>query len=118
VLDQLAGLDGVSSRRMFGGVGLYCDEFFFGLISDDVLYLRVDDSNRTHFSTRGMAPFRPYADRPERPEVSTGYYETPAEVLENAGELVTWARWSVEVAMKAPKTRAAMKRSRKKPGSP
>jgi DNA transformation protein len=46
VLEQLAGLGGVSSRRMFGGAGLYCDEFFFALIADDVLYLRVDDSNR------------------------------------------------------------------------
>ena len=100
VLDQLAGLEGVSSRRMFGGVGLYCDEFFFGLIADDVLYLRVDDSNRADYTARGMAQFRPYADRPH---LSMNYYETPANVLENAGELVTWARRSVAVAMKAPK---------------
>jgi DNA transformation protein len=100
VLDQLAGLEGVSSRRMFGGVGLYCDEFFFGLIADDVLYLRVDDSNRADYSARGMAQFRPYVDRPH---LSMNYYETPADVLENAGELVTWARRSVAVAMRAPR---------------
>jgi DNA transformation protein len=107
VLDQLAGLEDVTSRRMFGGAGLYCDEFFFGLIADDVLYLRVDDSNRADYSTRGMAQFRPYADRPQ---VSMSYYETPADVLENAGELVTWARRSVEVAMRAPKAAAKVKR--------
>jgi DNA transformation protein and related proteins len=111
VLDQLAGLGGVSSRRMFGGAGLYCDEFFFGLIADDVLYLRVDDSNRADYSTRGMAQFRPYADRAH---LSMNYYETPADVLEEAGELVTWARRSVAVAMRAPKPAVKAARGRRK----
>jgi DNA transformation protein len=100
VLDQLAQLGEVTSRRMFGGAGLYCDEFFFGLISDDVLYLRVDDSNRSDYTARGMAAFRPYADRPQ---LSMSYHETPAEVLENAAELAVWARRSVAVAMRAPR---------------
>ena len=97
VLEQLAGLEGVSSRRMFGGAGLYCEEYFFGLISDDVLYLRTDDSNRADYAARGAAQFRPYADRPQ---LSMNYYEAPAEVLEDAGELLTWARRAVAVAMK------------------
>jgi DNA transformation protein and related proteins len=102
VLDQLARLEGVSSRRMFGGVGLYCDEFFFGLIADDVLYLRVDDSNRADYTARGAVQFRPYADRPQ---LSMSYFEAPADVLEDAGELVSWARRSVAVAvaMQAPR---------------
>lgn len=99
VLDQLAGLGAVSSRRMFGGAGLYRDEFFFGLISQDVLYLRVDDSNRNDYASCGMAQFRPYADKPH---LSMNYYETPAEVLEDAGELVNWAQRSVKVAVAAP----------------
>jgi DNA transformation protein and related proteins len=106
VLDQLAGLDGASSRRMFGGAGLYCDEFFFGLIADDVLYLRADDSNRADYTTRGMAQFRPYADRPQ---LSMNYYEIPADVLEDPAELLTWARRSVAAG------RAAATKSRKKP---
>jgi DNA transformation protein len=110
VLDQLAGLRGVSSRRMFGGVGLYCDEFFFGLIADDTLYLRVDDSNRGDFTARGAAPFRPYADRPE---LSMSYFETPASVLEDARQLAEWARRSVAVAQRAPvPLRRRLKRSR------
>lgn len=102
VLDQLQALGGVSSRRMFGGAGLYCDEFFFGLISDDTLYLRVDDSNRADYAARGAAPFRPYADRPE---LSMSYFEAPAEVLEDARQLAEWARRSVAAAMRAPPPR-------------
>ena len=103
VHDQLSGLGGVSSRRMFGGAGLYCDEFFFALIDDDTLYLRVNDANRADFTTRGMGQFRPYADRPE---LSMSYYETPADVLEDAAQLVTWARRSVAAAMAAVKPAA------------
>jgi DNA transformation protein len=99
VLDQLATLGSVSSRRLFGGAGLYCDEFFFGLIADDALYFRVNESNRGDYTARGMAPFRPYADRPH---LSISYFEVPADVLENSGELIQWAKRSVEVAMGAP----------------
>jgi len=102
VLDQLSALDNVSSRRMFGGAGLYCDEAFFGLIADDTLYLRVDDSNRGDFTARGAAPFRPYADRPE---LSMSYFEAPASVLEDARQLAEWARRSVAVAQRAPPAR-------------
>ena len=110
VLDQLAGLGEVSSRRMFGGAGLYCDEFFFGLIADDTLYLRVDDSNRAEFTTRAAQPFRPYADRPH---LSMSYYEAPAGVLEDARELTEWARRSVAVAQRAPPPKETKLRSRK-----
>jgi DNA transformation protein and related proteins len=110
VLDQLAGLGGVSSKRMFGGAGLYCDEFFFGLISEDVLYLRVDDSNREDFASRGMAQFKPYADRPH---LSMNYYETPAEVLEDARQLAEWASRSVAVAERAPTLKEKHPRVRK-----
>src|SRR6202045_4039583 len=98
VREQLAGLGGVSSRRMFGGAGLYCDGFFFALIDNDTLYLRVNDSNRADYTTRGMGPFRPY---PDRPQLSMTYYETPADVLEDAAELVAWARRSLAAAQAA-----------------
>jgi len=106
VLEQLAGLEGVCERRMFGGTGLYCEEFFFGLISGDVLYLRVDDSNRADYAARNMAQFRPYADRPH---LSMSYYEIPADVLEDAAECVRWAQRSVEAAMRAPAVQKARK---------
>jgi DNA transformation protein and related proteins len=103
VIDQLTQLEDLSSRRMFGGAGLYSGEFFFGLIADDVLYLRVDDTNRPDYTARGMAQFKPYADRPL---LSMSYYETPAEVLEDSTRLKEWARRSVAVAMRTPPPRA------------
>jgi DNA transformation protein len=107
VIEQLAGLGRIRSKRMFGGVGLYCDELFFGLLDDDALYLKVDDSNRGDFTGRGMKAFHPFRDKPE---YSMSYYQVPAETIEDAEDLVRWARKSVRVAAVAP-----AKSSRRKP---
>jgi DNA transformation protein and related proteins len=97
VLDQLAALGELSTRRMFSCVGLYCGECFFAIIAADVLYLRADELNRNDFLARGCPPFRPY---PQRPRLSMSYYEAPAEVLEDARALTDWARRSVAVAQR------------------
>ena len=99
VLEQLAGLRELRSRRMFGGVGLYSGEKFFALIDDDVLYLRVDDRNRGDYLARNMAPFRPFRDRPDR---SMSYYEAPPEVIEDADERRRWASDSIRAAAGGP----------------
>jgi DNA transformation protein and related proteins len=108
VLEQLAGLGELSCRRMFGGTGLYCGEFFFGLVMADVLYLRVNDASRGDYTARGMAAFRPYADRSQ---LSMNYFEVPAEVLENSRELTRWAQRAVTTAQSAP-ARAPRRRRR------
>ena len=87
VREQLAGLGEVSSRRMFGGVGLYRGGQFFGLIDDDTLYFKVDDRNRGDYLARGMAPFRPYRDRPDR---SMSYFQVPVDVIEDEEQLTGW----------------------------
>lgn len=111
VLEQLAGLPGVRSRRMFSGAGLYQDEVFFGLLFRDTLYFKVNDSNRPDYEARRMAQFKPYEDRPE---VSFTYYEVPAEVLEDRDELVAWARRSVEAAAASQAAKAAKRAKRTK----
>jgi DNA transformation protein len=98
VLEQLSGLDQVSSRRMFSGLGLYCGELFFGLVFSDTLYFKVDDSNRADYQMRGMSQFRPYANKPR---LSMNYYEVPVDILEDGEQLVAWARKSVTVAESA-----------------
>jgi DNA transformation protein and related proteins len=100
VLDQLAGLGRVTPRRMFGGVGLYHDERFFGLIAGDTLYFKVNDSNRGDYEARGMHRFRPF---PDKPYWSMTYYELPADALEDADECAAWARKSVAIAAVAAK---------------
>ena len=96
VLEQLAGLGRVSPRRMFGGVGLYSGELFFGLIDDDTLFFKTDASNGPEYEARRMPRFMPPANRPVSP---MGYHQVPAEIIEDPELLVAWARRSVEVAL-------------------
>lgn len=95
VLEQLEGLGVVRSRRMFGGVGLYCDDRFFAILDDNALYFKVDGATRGDYEARGMKPFCP---DPRKPDRSMGYYQVPADVLEDAEILVAWARKAVRVA--------------------
>ena len=97
VLDQLSELDDVSSRSMFGGVGLYSRGLFFGIVARDRLYLKVDDENRPAYEEAGEKPFRPYPGRP----ASKHYYAVPLAVLESATELVVWARDARRAAARA-----------------
>jgi DNA transformation protein len=107
VLDQLSGLGAVRSRRMFGGIGLYCDEFFFGLIDDDIVYFKVDDSNRADYTSRGCEAFRPLADDPTA--VSMSYFRVPEDVLEDGDALREWAQKSVRIAAASAAQKAARK---------
>ena len=94
VLDQLADLGPVRSRKMFGGIGLYCDDVFFGIIARDELYLKVDDRTRDDYERAGMHPFKPYPDR----ATTMKYYAVPVGVLESSVELTRWARAAVDAA--------------------
>lgn len=104
VLDQLAGLPGVRDLAMFGGVGLYADDMFFGILASDVLYFKVDGSNRQDYELAGARPFTPYADR----AMTMPYYAVPVEIVEDADALVRWAKRAVDAA-------TASKKSARKP---
>lgn len=103
VLEQLAGLAHLTSRRMFSGVGLYCDGVFFALIHEDTLFFKVDDSNREDYLARNMSAFRPFRDKPE---LSLSYFAVPADALEEPEELARWARKSIAAAAASARAKA------------
>ena len=55
--EQLAPLGRVTMRRMFGKTGVFCDGVMFGMVTDNMLYLRVDDT--TGRPSRKPNCFRP-----------------------------------------------------------
>lgn len=94
LLDQLAELGDLTAKSMFGGLGLYHRDTFFGIVVNDVAYFKVGDGNRRDYEREGMRPFKPYADRP----MTMRYYEVPLSVIEDSEELVRWARKAIAVA--------------------
>jgi DNA transformation protein and related proteins len=46
ILDQLASLDNVRARKMFGEYALYCDNKVVGLVCDDTLYIKITEPGK------------------------------------------------------------------------
>lgn len=87
VLEQLEGARGLKTRAMFGGHGLYMGESFFGIVHKGSIYFRTDEASRPAYIKAGSRPFNPKG----KIELHR-YYEVPADVLEDAEELLDWAR--------------------------
>src|SRR6516162_2992516 len=96
VLEQLGRLTPVTGKYMFGGVGIYAHGLFFALIAEDRLYFKVDNATRPDFERRGMEAFRPFGE-----DSAMGYYEVPADVVEDVAQLESWVRKAIDVAAKA-----------------
>ncbi len=116
LLDSLAPLGAVSARRMMGGATLYLGDLTFGLVSDDVLYLKVGDTNIARFEAAGSVPFT--FMRGDKEFAMKTHWRAPEELLDDADELVDWARTSVDAARAAAKNKKPKnkkpKESRKK----
>jgi len=107
VIDQLTAFGPVKSKRMFGGAGLYLDGFMFGLVSEDMLFFKVDDTNKPDYVSAGTGPFKPFG----KDSYEMSYYEVPGDVLEDPDLLSEWAMKALFAAKR--KKPAAAGRARK-----
>lgn len=87
VLEQLATLDGLRCKHMFGGYGLYCGEQFFGIVFDGQLYFKTSPDTLPEYLAYHAAVFAP-SDK----QILKNYREVPADILEDGELLLTWAR--------------------------
>ena len=88
MVDKLSGLGDIGSRAMFGGHGIFHEGLMFALISDGVLYFKVDDSNRGMYEKAGSSKF----------QHGISYWEVPTEVFEDMSLLYEWANISIRLA--------------------
>ena len=93
VLDKLSLIGDIKSRAMFGGYGIFHEGLMFALISEDILYFKVNESNRDIYKRAESRPF-PHG---------ISYWEVPADVLENNTKLHEWANISITIAHEAAK---------------
>ncbi len=84
----------VTARNMFGGIGLYLEGRYFGLIFDGVLYFRTDATTRDQYLDRGMPAFQP-PGRPRGPKTVGRNFRVPIEVMADAA---TFRAWAVQAA--------------------
>ena len=101
VEELFAGLGPVRIRRMFGGAGVYAGERMFGLIDDDVIYLKTDAALKAELIAAGSAAWT-YSRAPGRWE-ETSYWRLPEAALDDPDEACAWARKALAAAEAAPK---------------
>jgi DNA transformation protein len=94
--DQLAPLGHVTMRRMFGKTGVFCNGLMFGMVTDDTLYVRVDDHTRAVFKEAESAPPLNYEKNGRTIDLS--FWRVPERLLDEPDELVIWARAALAAA--------------------
>src|SRR3990170_1829658 len=106
--EQLAPIGRVTMRRMFGKTGVFCDGLMLAMVRDDVLYVRVDDGNRTVFKEAEAYPPLNYAKKGGT--IDLAFWRVPERLFDEPDELVDWARAALAAAR-----RVAAKRERSTP---
>ncbi len=87
VMTLLVPIEGINSKAMFGGFGIFHDGEMFALIKGNGLFFKVDSSNRADYEKAGSKQYKPMP-----------YYQVPADVLEHKEKLIEWARTSMIIA--------------------
>jgi DNA transformation protein len=96
--EQMAFVDGLRLRAMFGGYGIYQGDCMFALVADDRLYFKADATTRAEFEAHGLGPFT-YMARGR--SVTLQYFEAPPDVFEQQDAMRAWVRLAVEAALQA-----------------
>jgi DNA transformation protein and related proteins len=96
IRDQLSPLGDVTTRRMFGMVGVFCEGVMFGVIADNMLYFRVDDHNRVAF--KDAKSFAPLSYVKQGRSIDLAFWRAPDRVFDDQGEFVDWARAALAAA--------------------
>jgi DNA transformation protein and related proteins len=114
--EQLAPLGRVTTRRMFGKTGVFCDGFMLGMVAENTLYLRVDDHNRTTFAEAAIYPPLNYEKGGQL--IDLAFWRAPERLFDEPDELVEWARAALAAARRVAAKRAPPGRKSRPRGAP
>ena len=85
--EKLGQISGITSKKMFGGFGVFHDSKMFALVnSKGEMYLKIVDSIRPKFEEAGA---HQHGKMP--------YFSIPKSVFNDLEKLVQWAEESIEI---------------------
>lgn len=88
LIEKLQVIDGVSSKKMFGGFGIFHDGKMFALVnSKGQTYLKSDETNKAKFDACGASQ---HGKMP--------YFSLPDEVFKDHGKLISWVQESMAIS--------------------
>ncbi|MFY0626925.1 MAG: TfoX/Sxy family protein [Reichenbachiella sp.] len=87
MVEKLSSINGITSKKMFGGHGIFCNGKMFGIVdSKGQVFLKANESNRLIFEAAGS---HAHGKMP--------YLSIPHEIFQNQSELEKWAHSSIEI---------------------
>lgn len=101
--EQLMPMGHITTRRMFGKTGVFCNGLMFGMVTEDTLYVRVDDLNKSVFKEAAAVPPLNYEKRGRT--IDLAFWRVPERLLDEPEELVIWARAALAAARRVASSR-------------
>ena len=96
ITDLLGDNFPITTRKMFGGYGIFHNKIVFAIIAYNELYMKVGDSNVHDYINKGADQFT-YNSGIKRVKMS--YYKIPEDVIEDSEEFLKWCQKSYQVAL-------------------
>lgn len=96
--EVFADFGNISSRKMFGGHGIYHQGLMFGLVADDELYLKVDAHSKATFIDADCEAFE-YIKNGKPFKMS--YYAAPDAIFDDPESAREWANLAFDAALRA-----------------
>lgn len=96
--EQLAPLGHITTRRMFGKTGVFCDGVMLSMVTENVLYLRVDDENREAFEEARTSPPLNYVKGGRL--IDLAFWRVPDRLFDETDEFIDWARLALAAAQR------------------
>jgi DNA transformation protein len=96
ILSALAAVRPITSKKMFGGIGIYGDGVFFAVIDNDRLYFKVDGESQADYEPYHAEQWIIEGDKPQ----PMPYRELPAAVLAEPDLLGTFIESAITVSQR------------------
>jgi DNA transformation protein len=100
VEELIAGFGKVEIRRMFGGAGVYRNGTGFGILDDDVFYIKADTAFGAELKKQGCKPWS-YSVKKDGSVRDIAYWSLPATAADDSDEASSLAKRSYQIAVKA-----------------
>ena len=101
----LGHIKGVTSKKMFGGYGLYLDGVIFAIITGGAimdgehLLFKADDETKGKYKELGSKQFV-YDGHKNRKPTTMPYWIVPEEIMEDREKVEEWAREAAALSKK------------------
>lgn len=100
--ELFSGVEGAVLKRMFGGIGVFCDGVMIAIVIDDEIYFKTDETTRPRFEAEGCTPFTYH--RSNGRAVSLSYWRIPQRLIDDSDSFTDWACTARRVAVAAAST--------------